>query len=132
MQHLEIEDSNSHHKFLSQLDSTAMVNFVAYDHRQNNCFKHSKNHKNGKHQAQKPRGDPKSSNSSHTSRKPLDIEGKCMRCGKHEHHPGQKCAAVNAKCKACGKIGHFYKVCMTTKRKQGGKLAFFPVLLIIF
>ena len=43
-----------------------------------------------------------------------------MRWGKHEHQPGQECAAVNAKCKACGKIGHFHKVCMTTRRKQGG------------
>ena len=31
MQHLEIEDSNSHHKSLSQLDSTTLVNFAAYD-----------------------------------------------------------------------------------------------------
>ena len=36
MQQLEIEDCNSHHKSLSQLDSTTSVNFAAYDHRQNN------------------------------------------------------------------------------------------------
>ena len=35
MQQLEIEDSNSHHKSLSQLDSTASVHFVPHDHRQN-------------------------------------------------------------------------------------------------
>ena len=33
MQQLEIEDCNSHHKSLSQLDSTASVHFVPYDHR---------------------------------------------------------------------------------------------------
>ena len=33
MNQLEIEDCNSHHKSLSQLDSTTSVNFVPYDHR---------------------------------------------------------------------------------------------------
>ena len=41
------------------------------------------------------------------------MEGKCMRCGKPEHQPGQKCAAKNAKCRECYKIGHFYKVCQS-------------------
>ena len=31
LQHLEVEDSNAHHKSLSQLDSTNTVNMVAYD-----------------------------------------------------------------------------------------------------
>ena len=35
MQYLEIEDLNSHHKTQSHLDSTASVNFVPCDHRQN-------------------------------------------------------------------------------------------------
>ena len=35
MQHLEIADSNSHHKSLIQLDSTTSVNFAVYDHKQN-------------------------------------------------------------------------------------------------
>ena len=33
MQQLEIEDCNTHHKSLSQLDSSTSVNFVAHDHR---------------------------------------------------------------------------------------------------
>ena len=33
IKHLEVEDSNSHHKSLSQMDSTTGVNFVCYDHR---------------------------------------------------------------------------------------------------
>ena len=33
---------------------------------------------------------------SHQSRKPPGMEGKCMRCGKLEHQPGQKCPAKNA------------------------------------
>ena len=47
---LEIEDCNSHHKSLSQLDSTT-VNFVPYDHRQNKRGKNKKNMQNGKQQA---------------------------------------------------------------------------------
>ena len=38
-----------------------------------------------------------------------------MRCGKHEHQPGQRCPAKNAKCKECHKIGHFHKVCQSKK-----------------
>ena len=68
------------------------------------------------------KGDPKSSNSGHSSRKPPGMEGKCMRCGKNEHQQGQKCPAKNAKCKACHKIGHFHKVCMTTRRQQGSRM----------
>ena len=44
------------------------------------------------------------------------MEGKCMRCGKHEHQPGQRRPAKNAKCKDCHKIGHFHKVCQSKKR----------------
>ena len=35
MNQLEIENCKFHHKSLGQLDSTASVNFVPYDHRQN-------------------------------------------------------------------------------------------------
>ena len=64
-----------------------------------------------------------SSNNNHLSRKPPGMEGKCMRCGKPEHQPGQKCAAKNAKCKECHKIGHFYKVCQSKKRARRANLA---------
>ena len=52
MNHLEIEDCNSYHKSLSQLDSTMPVNFATYDHRQNKkekakqmCGMESKGHR---------------------------------------------------------------------------------------
>ena len=48
MKHLEIEDSNSHHRSLSQMASTTGVNYACYDHRQNRGNKHNKNSKNGK------------------------------------------------------------------------------------
>ena len=52
MNQLEIEDCNSHHKSLSQLDSTSSVNFAVYDCRQNKGKKSRKNRENGKDQAQ--------------------------------------------------------------------------------
>ena len=64
MQHLEIEDANSHHKSLIQLDSTTSVNFAAYDRKQNKGSR-SKNHKHGKRPGQKSGEDPKSSKSAH-------------------------------------------------------------------
>ena len=51
------------------------------------------------------------------------MEGKCMRCGRPEHQQGEKCAARNAKCKDCHKIGHFYKVCQSSKRTRRVNLA---------
>ena len=35
MNHLAVEDGNTQHRFLSQLDSNSSVNMVAYDRRQN-------------------------------------------------------------------------------------------------
>ena len=64
-----------------------------------------------------------SSSTTQPSRKPSGMEGKCMRCGKPEHQPGQKCAAKNAKCKDCHKIGHFYKVCQSKKKTRRANLA---------
>ena len=46
-----------------------------------------------------------------------------MRCGRPEHQQGEKCAARNAKCKDCHKIGHFYKVCQSSKKTRRANLA---------
>ena len=97
MQQLEVKNCNTHHKSLSQLDSTTSINFAAYDHRQNKAKSNKKNRGNGKNQGQNNSGAQGSSNSSHQSRKPPGMEGKCMRCGKPDHQPGQKCPAKNAK-----------------------------------
>ena len=35
LNHLAVEDSNTQHKFLSQLNSNSSVNMIAYDRRQN-------------------------------------------------------------------------------------------------
>ena len=54
------------------------------------------------------------------------MEGKCMRCGKPEHQPGQNRAAKNAKYKECHKIGHFHKVCQSKKRSKRANLVQAP------
>ena len=99
------------------------MNFAAYDHRQNKGKSNKSKCTSGKNVGQKNSGVQTSSNNNHQSRKPPGMEGKCMRCGKSEHQPGQKCAAKNAKCKECHKIGHFYKVCQSKKRGRRANLA---------
>ena len=116
MNQLAIEDCNAQHKILSQLNSSSSVNFAACDHRQNKGKSNKSKRTSGKNMGQNNSGAQGSSNHSQPSRKPPGMEGKCTRCGKPEHQPGQKCAAKNAKCKECHKIGHFHKVCQSRKR----------------
>ena len=116
MNQLAVEDCNTQHKFLSQLNSSSSVNFAAYYCRQNRGKSNRSKCTSGKNEAQNKTRVQNSSPNSQPSRKPPGIEGKCMRCGKPEHQPGQKCAAKNAKCKDCHKIGHFYKVCQSKKK----------------
>ena len=122
MNQLAIEDCNAQHKILSQLNSNSSVNFAAHDHRQNKGKSNKSKHTSGKNVGQNNSGAQGSSNHSQLSRKPPGMEGKCMRCGKPEHQPGQKCAAKNEKCKECHKIGHFHKVCQSRKRGRRAHL----------
>ena len=122
MNQLAVEDCNAHHKSLSQLDSTSS----AYDCRQNKGKSNKSKCASGRNQGQNTSGAHRSSNHSHQSRKPPGMEGKCMRCGKPEHQPGQKCQAKNAKCKECHKIGHFHKVCQSKKRGKRANLVQTP------
>ena len=122
MNQLAIEDCNAQHKILSQLNSNSSVNFAAYGHRQNKGKSNKSKCTSGKNVGQNNSGAQGSSTHSQTSRKPPCMEGKCMRCGKQEHQPGQKCAAKNAKCKECHKIGHFHKVCQSKKRGRRAHL----------
>ena len=118
MNHLEVEDGNTQHKFLSQINSNSSVNMIAYDCRQNRGKSNKVKQPNGRNRAQNKTRVQTSSSTAQPSRKPSGIEGKCMRCGKPEHQQGEKCAAKNAKCKECQKIGHFYKVCQSKKRDR--------------
>ena len=111
------------HKILSQLNSSSSVIFAAYDSRQNKGKSNKSKCTSGKNVGQNNSGVQTSSNNNHPFRKPPGMEGKCMRCGKPEHQPGQKCAAKNAKCKECHKIGHFHKVCKSKKRGRRASLA---------
>ena len=123
MNHLAVEDGNTKDKFLSQINSNSSVNFAAYDRRQNRGKSNKPKHTSGKNGVQNKTRVQTSSSTTQLSRKPPGMEGKCMRCGKPEHQPGQKCAAKNAKCKDCHKIGHFYKVCQSKKKTTRANLA---------
>ena len=123
MNHLAVEDGNSQHKFLSQLNSNSSVNMVAYNCRQNKGKSNRGKQSSGRNTAQNKSRGQASSSTIQLSRKPPGMEGKCMRCGKPDHLQGQKCAAKNAKCKECHKIGHFYKVCQSKKRTRRANLA---------
>ena len=123
MNHLAVEDGNSQHRFLSQFDSSTSVNMVAYDCRQNKGKSNRSRNNNGREREQNKSSRQTSSSTAQTSRKPPSLEGKCMRCGRPEHQQGEKCAARNAKCKDCHKIGHFYKVCQSSKRTRRANLA---------
>ena len=123
MNHLAVEDGNTQHRFLSQLDSNSSMNMVAYDHRQNRGKSNRVKNSSGREREQNKSRVQTSSSTAQPSRKPPGMEGKCMRCGKPEHQQGEKCAAKNAKCKECHKIGHFYKVCQLSKRTRRANLA---------
>ena len=96
MNHLAVEDGNSQHKFLSQLNSNSSVNMVAYDCRQNKGKSNKGKQNSGRNAAQNKTRGQTSSSTVQPSRKPPGMEGKCMRCGKPDHLQGQKCAAKNA------------------------------------
>ena len=123
MNHLAVEDGNTQHRFLSQLDSSTSVNMVAYDHRQNRGKSNRVKNSSGREREQNKSRVQTSSSTAQPSRKPPGMEGKCMRCGRPEHQQGEKCTAKNAKCKDCHKIGHFYKVCQSSKRTRRANLA---------
>ena len=123
LNHLAVEDGNSQHRFLSQLDSSTSVNVVAYDRRQNKGKSNRSRNSNGREREQNKSRGHNSSSTVQTSRKPPGMEGKCMRCGRPEHQQGEKCAARHAKCKDCHKIGHFYKVCQSSKKTARANLA---------
>ena len=123
MNHLAVEDDNTQHKFLSQLNSNSSVNFAAYNCKQNRGKSNRSKHTSGKNEVQNKSRVETSSSTAQPSRKPPGMEGKCMRYGKPEHQPGQKCAAKNAKCKDCHKIGPFYKVCQSKERARRANLA---------
>ena len=52
MNHLAVEDGNTQHKFLSQINSSSSVNFAAYDHRQNRGKSNKPKHTSGRNGAQ--------------------------------------------------------------------------------
>ena len=84
MNHLAVEDGNTQHKFLSQINSNSSMNFAAYDHRQNRGKSSRPKRTSGKNEVQNKSRVQTSSSTTQPSRKPPGMEGKCMRCGKPE------------------------------------------------
>ena len=52
LNHLAVEDGNTQHKFLSQLNSNSSMNMIAYDHRQNRGKSNKVKQPNGRNGAQ--------------------------------------------------------------------------------
>ena len=70
MNHLAVEDGNTQHRFLSQLDSTSSVNMVAYDRRQNRGKSNRVKNSSGREREQNKSRVQTSSSTAQPSRKP--------------------------------------------------------------
>ena len=116
MNQLEIEDCNSHHKSLSQLDSTTLWTLfhMTIDRTSKARTRRMQEMENNRHRINLESRDLLILDI--ILENPKGWGGECMRCGKLDHQPGQKCQAKNAKCKECHKIGHFHHVCQSKKR----------------
>ena len=97
LNHLAVEDGNTQHKFLSQLNSNSSVNMIAYDRRQNRGKSNKGKQNSGRNGAQNKTRVQTSSSTTQPSRKPPGMEGKCMRCGKPEHPTGTNMCSQECK-----------------------------------
>ena len=70
MNHLAVEDGNTQHKFLSQINSSSSMNMIAYDHRQNRGKSNRAKQPNGRNGAQNKSRVQTSSSTAQLSRKP--------------------------------------------------------------
>ena len=70
MNHLAVEDGNTQHKFLSQINSNSSVNFAAYDRRQNRGKSNRPKCTSGKNEVQNKSRVQTSSSTTQPSRKP--------------------------------------------------------------
>ena len=68
LNHLAVEDGNTQHKFLSQLNSNSSMNMIAYDHRQNRGKSNKVKQPNGRNGAQNKTRVQTSSSTSQPSR----------------------------------------------------------------
>ena len=75
LNHLAVEDGNSQHRFLSQLDSNTSVNMVAYDRRQNKGKSNRSRNNNGREREQNKSRVQTSSSTAQTSRNPQVWKG---------------------------------------------------------
>ena len=76
MNHLAVEDGNTQHKFLSQINSNSSMNFTAYDRRQNRGKSNRSKHTGGKNEVQNKSRVQTSSSTVQSSRKPPGMDRK--------------------------------------------------------
>ena len=72
LNHLAVEDGNTQHKFLSQLNSNSSVNMIAYDCRQNRGKSNKVKQPNGRNGAQNKTRVQTSSSTAQPSRNPQE------------------------------------------------------------
>ena len=72
MNHLAVEDGNTQHKFLSQINSNSSVNFAAYDRGQNRGKSNKPKHTSGKNRAQNKSRVQTSSSTTHHLENPQE------------------------------------------------------------
>ena len=76
MNHLAVEDGNTQHNFLSEINSNSSVNMIAYDCRQNRGKSNKAKQNSGRNRAQNKSRVQTSSSTAQPSRKCPGMEGK--------------------------------------------------------
>ena len=118
MNHLAVEDGNTQHRFLSQINSNSSVSFAAYDRRQNRGKSNRSKRTSGRNGVQNKSRVQTSSSTAQPSRKPPGMEGKCMRCGKPEHQPGQNVQPRMPSVKTATRLDTFTRYVNLKRRLQ--------------
>ena len=126
MNQLAVEDCNTQHKFLSQLNSSSSVNFAAYDHRQNKGKSNKPKHTSGKNGVQNKSGVQTSSTNSQPSRKPPGMEGKVYEMWKARAPARPEMCSQECQVQGLPQNWTLYKVCQSKKRAKRANLVQAP------
>lgn len=121
-QQAQVIENKAHH------NNQAHVNKVAYvktSHKQWQTGNNSKSQgrsetKQFASTANKMHANHPSQHSQHNKRKEQHMVRTCFRCGATGHHPNDrtKCPASGKQCNNCKRLGHFSKMCKTSRTEQ--------------
>ena len=123
MNHLAVEDGNTQHKFLSQINSSSSVNFAAYDRRQNRGKSNKPKQPSGRNGAQNKSRVQTSSSTAQPSRKPPGMEGKCMRLWKTRTSARPKMCSQECKVQRLSQDWTLLQVCQSKEKTRRANLA---------